>query len=240
MNISERMNNIFHKAGFHIYRYPNDNLRRKLQLMAEYQINKILDVGANEGQFAKDMRKLGFKGEIVSFEPLSSAYAKLCANSRKDRKWAVHNCALGDEDTSGKINMAGNSYSSSILEMLETHINAAPESRYVGKEDVIIKRLDSLFEQFFCDNDNIMLKIDTQGYEKHVIDGAGNSLKKIRLVQLEASLVPLYHGELLLAEMIQYLEHKDFSLIAIESEFENPLNHHLLQVNCIFLNNAAQ
>lgn len=239
MHIFESLKNVFHKVGLQVNRYPHGDLRRRLQLMTEYGINKLLDVGANEGQFAKNMRKLGFKGEIVSFEPVSSAYVKLCAKSRKDRKWAVYNYALGDKDTPGKINIAGNSYSSSIMEMLETHIKAAPESRYVGKESVIIKPLDSLFDQFFCEHDKIMLKIDTQGYEKHVIDGAENSLKKIRLVQLEASLVPLYQGELLLAEMIQYLEHKDFSLIAIESEFENPLNHHLLQVNCIFLNNAT-
>lgn len=223
--------------GMQINRYPNGDIKRRLQLMSEYAINKILDVGANEGQYAQKIRKLGFRGKIISFEPLSTAFIKLSENARKDKNWSVNNYALGNEDNTGVINVAGNSYSSSLLEMLETHKTAAPESKYIGREGIIIKKPDSIFYQFYRANDKVILKIDTQGFEKNVLDGALESLKSILIIQLETSIIPLYNSELILPDMIKFLDQQDFGLIAIENEFENPGNHHLLQVNCIFLNN---
>jgi len=231
------INNVLHKFGIQINRYPNGVLKRRIQLITEYAINKIFDVGANEGQYAQKMRKLGFTGDIISFEPLSSAFAKLKENGKKDKNWYVNNYALGNDNTAGSINVAGNSYSSSLLEMLESHKSAAPESQYIDKEEIIIKKLDSIFDEFYCANDKVMLKIDTQGFEKNVIDGAEESLKKIILIQLETSVIPLYGKEVLLPEMIKFIEKHGFTLIAIEPEFENPNTHHLLQADCIFVNN---
>ena len=61
---------LFRSAGFQINKYPGGDLKRRLQIINYTQIDKILDVGANIGQYAILMRKLGFKGKIVSFESM--------------------------------------------------------------------------------------------------------------------------------------------------------------------------
>ena len=94
-------------------------------------------------------------------------------------------------------------------------MESAPESGYINKEEIEIKRLDSIFNSFSIGNDKVMLKIDTQGYEKSVIDGAAKILDKISLIQLEMSIIPLYEGEMLFMEMINYLDKKGFQLISL-------------------------
>ena len=88
----------------------------------------ILDVGANTGQFAKNLRASGYHGHIISFEPLSSAHAILASAATSDSLWDVaERCAVGASDSWTTINIAGNSYSSSLLPMLDLHREAAPE-----------------------------------------------------------------------------------------------------------------
>ena len=87
--------------------------------LQKFEINLILDVGANQGQFASEIRQCGYAGRIVSFEPLSKAHDKLIQASDGDTKWEVYpRCALGDHNGEVEINIAGNSESSSILPML--------------------------------------------------------------------------------------------------------------------------
>jgi len=122
--------------------------------------------------------------------------------------------------------------------MLPKHIESAPESRFVGQEEIEIKKLDSIFS-LFCDNKNsVMIKIDTQGYEKNVIDGALESLKTIRIIQLEMSIIPLYEKEMLFDEMIKYLDNKGFSLFSLENGFSDLTTGQLLQVDGIFINRS--
>ncbi len=230
------INTYLQKLGYQVNRYPDADFRRRLQFMKDYKINKILDVGANTGQFAMYFRKYGFDGEIISFEPLTSAFNQMRVNAKNDEKWRQYNFALGNENGAGIINISSNSYSSSINEIHDTHKNAAPDSIYVGNEKIEIKRLDDIFKNYYTDDDRIFLKVDTQGYEKNVVDGANNSIQKIILIQLEMSIIPLYKDEMLLPDMIKYLNEKNFELIFIENGFSHPKTQHLLQVDGVFLN----
>ena len=173
---------------------------------------------------------------IISFEPLSAAYSELEKAASKDNNWVINHFALGSENAESMINVAGNSYSSSILNMLPEHESRAPESKYVAKEKIEIKTLDSIFDQYYQDGDNVMLKIDTQGYEKHVILGAGNSLSKIRIIQLEMSVVELYESETSFIDMIRFLDSKGFDLFSMENGFSDPKTGRLLQVDGLFVN----
>jgi FkbM family methyltransferase len=110
--------------------------------------------------------------------------------------WNVYpRCALGDHDGEVEINIAGNSESSSILPMLESHLSAAPESAYEGKEIVPIKTLDAVAGQYLKDAQAPFLKIDTQGFDWLVLDGARDTLPQIKGILVELSLVPLYGGD---------------------------------------------
>jgi FkbM family methyltransferase len=228
--------NLLNKIGFQIKRYPDADISRRLKLINHYKINKILDVGANIGQYSLELRKFGFKGYILSFEPLSGIYSKLKSNAKNDKKWQTFNFAIGNEEGNTLINVAGNTFSSSINNMLESHLKVEPSSRYICTENITIKRLDTIFNSFHSSCDVILLKIDTQGYEKNVLEGASRSLDNILLIQLEMSLIPLYENELILADMIKFLEQKKFELVSLENGFINEETGQLLQVDGIFIN----
>ncbi len=222
--------------GVLITRMPGADLIRRTQILENYNIDVLFDVGANIGQYAQQMRFINYNKKIVSFEPLSKAYGELKETAAKDPQWTACNFALGHEDTQSKINIAGNSYSSSLLDMKEAHVKAAPESEYVAEEEIAVKKLDSVIDDHCSKTDRIMLKVDTQGYEKHVIEGASKSLDRIVLIQLEMSILELYDKEMLMADMINFLDKQGFQLIALENGYENTKTHELIQVDGIFVN----
>jgi len=212
------------------------DLKRRLKIINYCNINTLFDIGANTGDYSKKMRDLGFQHKIISFEPLNDAFGILEKHALKDGNWIVNNYALGDEDTQSIINISGNSCSSSILNMLPKHIESDPDSKYIAQQEIEVKKLDSIFSSFTKKTDNVMVKIDTQGYEKNVIDGAQESLKRVSIIQLEMSIVPLYTNEMLFTEMIKYLESKGFQLFSLENGHYNRNTGQLLQVDGIFVN----
>jgi len=227
------LKSIFRSLGYQINKYQEED---KLKIVKQFGINKLFDVGANIGQYSLYMREIGFNKQIISFEPLNAAYRKLEEVASKDNNWIINNYALGNENAESMINVAGNSYSSSILNMLPEHINRAPESKYVAKEKIEIKTLDSVFNNYYKEGDHVMLKIDTQGYEKNVILGAGNILNKIRIIQLEMSVVGLYENETSFIEMINFLDSKGFELFSLENGFSDAKTGRLLQLDGLFIN----
>lgn len=207
--------------------------------MRKFDIDLILDVGANKGQFATEIRLCGYAGRIVSFEPLSKAHGELLQSSVGDPMWdAYPRCALGDNNGEVEINIAGNSESSSILPMLESHRSAAPESVYQGKEIVPIKTLDTVAGPYLKDARSVFLKIDTQGFEWHVLDGARDTLPHIKGISVELSLVPLYEGQHLWREVIDRLEAAGFTLWAFKPVFSDQTSGRTLQVDGIFYRTA--
>ena len=213
-----------------------NDLKRRLKIIKHFEIDLLFDIGANVGQYAKKMRNLGYNKKIISFEPLKADFEILKRTASRDKYWLVYNYALGDEDTMGYINISGSSDNSSILNMLPKHSESKAGLSYIAKQEIEIKKLDSIFGTFVESENKIMLKIDTQGYEKNVIDGALESLKRISVIQLEMSLVPLYEGEMLIAEMIKYLENKGFHLFSLENGHYNRQTGQLLQADGIFIN----
>ena len=219
--------------GYQINKYHEED---KLKIINQFSINKLFDVGANIGQYSQYMREIGFNKKIISFEPLKTAYQTLAEVASKDNNWIVNNYALGNENAESMINVSGNSFSSSILNMLPEHINRAPESKYIAKEKIEIKKLDSVFNNYYVEGDNVMLKIDTQGYEKNVILGAGNVLNKISIIQLEMSVIGLYENETSFIEMINFLDSKGFELFSLENGFSDSKTGRLLQLDGLFVN----
>jgi FkbM family methyltransferase len=216
--------------------YPDHDLKRRLKIIKNFDINLIFDIGANDGEYSMTMRKFGFKGKIVSFEPLKQAYENLKIKSKNDNNWLINNYALGNDNFKTYINVAGNSVSSSILEMTTSHLKNAPGSEYFGKEEIEVKTLNSIYNKFYSSSNNLMVKIDTQGYEKFVLDGANELFEKIIVLQLEMALITLYKDEYLFKEMLNYLDQIGFQLFYNENGFSNLRTGQLLQVDAIFVN----
>jgi len=215
-------------------KYPSLELRRRKKLLEHHQISKILDVGANSGQYAIETKRLGFKGEIISFEPVKSVYNELKKKAERWSSWECYNYGLGDEDVNTEINISQNTFSSSILNIMPQHVDNDPESKVVDKEKVCIKKLDSIFNTLVDEGENILLKIDVQGFEKKVLDGAKGSLNKIKGIQIEMSIEELYKDEMLYLNMIQLLVSYGFNLCSLENGFYNQKTGKLLQVDGVF------
>jgi FkbM family methyltransferase len=235
--MKELFQKILRKTGYQLEKFPHPDpdLIRRFKIINYCNIDTLFDIGANTGQYAIDMRKFGYRKKIISFEPLKSTFNVLKNAALKDNNWIVNNYAIGNENIKSVINVAGNTDSSSILDMLPLHYNTAPESRYIGQEEIEIKKLDSIFNFFCKEEDRVMIKIDTQGYEKKVIEGATESLNRIIIIQLEMSIVPLYENEMLFIDMINYLDKKGFQLFSFENGFSDRTSGRVLQVDGIFV-----
>ena len=237
MNIKYEIRKLLWKIGYDITKFTPEShpLARRKQIFDAYEIDTVLDIGANTGQFARQIRNdLGYTKRIISFEPLGSAFEVLKLNSEGDPNWKVINIALGDTETKQEINVAANSYSSSLLDILPSQLKAAPESRTIGQEEIEVKRLDTIFDDFCKPTDKIYMKLDTQGFEGTVLKGAEVSLKQIDTLHMEMSLLPLFEGELLFHEMCSLMYDKGYLLIAIEPGISDQESGQLLQVDGIF------
>jgi FkbM family methyltransferase len=224
-------------AGVEVHRFNPESspLARLIKSFEYFDIDLVLDIGANDGQFAQEVRAGGYRGVMVSVEPMATAHKHLSNASKSDVNWHVHpRCAMGSAVGEIELNIAGNSVSSSVLPMLASHSNAAPESAYRGKEIVPLTTVDSIFPTYIGQAKAPFLKIDTQGYEWSVLDGAIETLPKVRGIQMELSLIPLYEGQHLWQESIKRLEAVGFVLWAFEPVFVDQNSGRTLQVDALF------
>jgi FkbM family methyltransferase len=216
------------------YRPEQSIAARRIKLLSNHDISVVFDVGANHGQYANKLREAGYRGRIVSFEPLTTAYKILASNASNDPNWQTVNAALGNYDGKAIINISENSESSSVLDMLPAHLQNNPNSRYIGSEEITVYRLDSIISQYGVDRDNIYLKIDAQGYDGKVIEGAESSLNSVIGLEIECSLIPLYQDDLLLNDMLSIMSIKGYILMSVEPVFINYCTGQVLQIDCIF------
>lgn len=240
------MKPLVHRAlqllGYDIHRFrpaafPEPQLAAALR---SGDVNLVFDVGANAGQFGLKLRQHGYGGRIISFEPLEEPRQRLIEAADADALWEVaERAAIGDRDGEIDIHVSANSYSSSALEVLDAHLRAAPDSRYVGSERVPLRRLDTVALPYLRPDAVAFLKIDTQGFEDRVLDGAARILPQIGGIQLELSVVPLYSGQKLLPEMLERLRSLGFALWGIWPVFVEPDTGRLLQVDATFFRSAG-
>lgn len=228
---------IFRLFGYDFLRYIPENFvsLRRAQILSTQNVNLVLDIGASEGFYALGLRESGYSGHIISFEPLLQSFSFLQQRSESDPLWNCENLAIGDFDSTTEINVSRHKTSSSILPITQKHVNAMPSSVTIAKEKVKVARLDSLFNNIIKPKDRIYLKVDVQGYEKHVLQGATQALKQIRAIELELSLIQLYEGSPVLSEMLEYMDKLDYELVSIEHVFSEPKTGYMLQADGIFI-----
>lgn len=221
------------RAGIEISRDPY--LKRVVRLMELLETDTVIDVGANEGQFGRDLRALGFDGRILSFEPLSGPYDRLVKATAHDKRWTAFQAAVSDGPGPINIHIARNSVSSSALPMMDAHLNADPSSTYVGQETVPATTVDAIVADYHVDPGASYLKVDVQGLESSVLDGAPSTLQSFAAVQLEVSLVPLYAGQSLMDDLVSRMGKHGFEMWILMPEFSDRLTGRTLQCDSVFV-----
>lgn len=211
-----------------------NHIQRRVALMKRRGINLVLDVGANKGQYGQLLRNLGFRGRIVSFEPLSDAFAELQRVTATDPFWECHNIGLSDGDGTAAINVSANSYSSSFLPVSARSVQIEPGIAYVARQEAQLRRLDGMIDQIARPNEAIYLKIDTQGYELNVLKGALKALSRVRLIQLETAFFEGYQGQPLIEDIIRFLRELGYRIVAIEPGWEDSKTAEMLETDLIF------
>jgi FkbM family methyltransferase len=230
---------IFNSVGLDIKRYPSHEMKSRKKFMEYGSYDLVIDVGANVGQYVDEIRNIyKYKKRIVSFEPIKNAFDELTKRYNGDKLWEGFNFALGDSERVDYINISKHSASSSILKFNDEYLEKNKELDTVGKEGIHIFKLDDIFDKIIQKkSNNVLIKIDTQGYDKKVLIGAEKSLKKIKGIQIELSIKELYSGEALFLDVMNYLKIHNFDLYSLEPYYYDPNTHELLQVEAYFLNN---
>lgn len=234
-NMKQAVKNFIRGMGYDLHKASSNPIFQLGQSLRVHDIDLILDIGANVGQFAKGLREIGYKGRIVSFEPLVDAHHILSQTARGATGWAVHErCAIGDRIGTTQINVSANSVSSSVLPMLQSHSEAAPKSVFTRTEETPIQTVDSIADRYMTASNLTLIKIDTQGFEWQVLDGAAETLKRAKGVMVELSLVQLYFGQRLWQDIIVRLETQGFDLWSLNPAFVDPQDGRMLQLDGLF------
>lgn len=196
------------------------------------KIDVVLDVGANSGQFGQKLRGFGYRGVIVSYEPVSSAFKSLEGIAKSDDKWTVHNFAIGAESGQLKINISANSKFSSALSVRDSAQQFHGGIVTGGVESVPVWTLDHVARE--CEG-NILIKIDTQGFERHVIEGGGKTVARSKGVLMEVPIIALYNNSWRLGEAIEYMDSIGFVPTQIDPVNYHPIDRQaLVEIDCLF------
>lgn len=226
-----------------IHQYPEIMALRRF--LSTFSVDALIDVGANEGQYALQARRdAGFTGHIFSFEPNPEVFAILARLAVRDPKWHVHHLALSDRDGTVSFNiMAANQFSSIAQPAGQLDPIFAARNRVERSVAVECRRLDGLLDELLTHHglSRPFLKMDTQGHDRAVCDGAGERLRDMTGVQTELAVRPQYEGASEYRAMIAWLEEKGFAPNAF---FANNKGHFplLVEMDGLFIRSdlAAQ
>jgi FkbM family methyltransferase len=223
------------RVGLDVQRYPHaDPLFQVAHLLRVRDIEYVLDIGANTGQYVQHLRRLGYRRFVVSVEPLSDAAAQLRRNAERDALWVVEQAAVGAQAGEATLNVAGNSVSSSIAAMLDRHVAGAPESVTVRTEQVRVVTVDELVAKHRPPLERTFIKIDVQGFERQVFAGAEQTLAEVAGVQVELGLAPLYDGQIDLDEGVEMMRDLGFVLVTVLPGFTDQRTGETLQCDGVF------
>ena len=233
MSARTRVRRLLRRLGYDV------TLRRPTlaDLLRQRGVDVVLDVGANQGQFALGLRAWGWGGRVVSFEPLPAALDVLRARAASDPGWDVAPVALGDAAGTAALHVSELDVFSSLRRPLPAAEAFDRRARTVRTVDVDVRRLDDVFDDWVQPSKRAFLKIDTQGHEGAVLDGAVGVLDRVEGVQLELGVSALYDGEHLAPAMISRMADAGFRIAQVLPVVYDPADGFasLMQLDAVFV-----
>jgi len=227
--------------GLEVYRKKNSHQKYSHHLtkvLERYDIDTVIDVGANVGQFSLDLRDCGYEKKIISFEPIKCCYEILKKITKNDQDWICVNAGLGEKIESKEINVYDNSTFSSIYDNNQySETIFANSLKSHSKELIKIVTLESwLLANSDYINNRMFLKIDTQGYDLNVLIGAKSFLESFVGVSTELSFTPIYAESPSHLTVLDYLERKNFATTGIFTVARDPNSFRLIESDCVTIN----
>lgn len=211
------------RLGYDLVRYPGGRCDALWPAWVDLlrqggEIQTVFDVGANRGQTIAWFRPLFPQAQIHAFEPFAPAFSELCAVAKGDPKVKPVRLALGERSGSATLHQNSHDTTNSLL------VNA-PDARLhtpphmcipSGESTVPLERLDHYCSAAGIDRIDV-LKIDAQGYERHILSGAGEMLRPsiIRGLFLEVMFVDYYQGQSWCGELLELLRGRGYRLFGL-------------------------
>lgn len=224
------------------YRISKSNLNNCEYLRLSYLLDLLstcylIDVGANIGQFAHNLRIAGYEDYIFSIEPLPDAHKVLKAQSKNDRRWfVVENLAVSDYSGETQINITSKSACSSLLKPTNFLLNSLSFSKLLSTQTVKVETISKVVSTYLPEKVPFALKIDTQGNEYDVLKGAASVISRCSLVYVETSEIPLYDGCLTSQDIILLMQSYGFDIWFKDLNIVNPTDCSAIQYDICFVN----
>jgi FkbM family methyltransferase len=225
----------FRSVGLRLSRLSSSFESSMMAAIRRNRIETVIDVGANAGQFAQEIRRLGFTGAIHSFEPLPDVAQTLRSIATADRSWSVHECALGASDEQVGFFVTSNLVSSSLLRPLDFDLHSRAGAVTSQTIQVPLRRLSTMASSELKDVEweRTFLKIDVQGAEHLVLQGAGDLLTKLPLVMTEVSFQALYEDSASWIDLIRYCSANGLTVTDFQKVFRDPVECRVLQTDLL-------
>jgi FkbM family methyltransferase len=203
---------------------------------ARYGVNCVLDVGANRGQYARRLRRAGYTGRIVSFEPVPEEFARLSAAAAGDPAWLVRPVALGSQDGSLEMYVTPGTLSSP-LPATDFGGRRFPSLRETERHEVPVRRLEDLLDEVLdgLPGPRPFLKMDTQGYDVEVFRGLGKRAREFVGLQSEVALMRLYEGMPRMAEALAVYEEAGFEVSGMYPVNREENSGRVLEFDCLMV-----
>jgi FkbM family methyltransferase len=186
---------------------------RTTKLLQHHGIDFVIDIGANTGQFAESLYDFGYRHRTLSFEPISEVHDGLVERAKTYPNWTIaERCVIGERDGEVEFNVTDDSVFSSVLSIKNDFVEQVGRSQIVRREKVPMYRLDTILPRYAPASEaTILLKVDTQGYEKQVLAGAEETLKHVKGIKIEMPLYPIYeHSEFNFYEIVDFVRSRGF------------------------------
>ncbi|MEU2283368.1 FkbM family methyltransferase [Streptomyces sp. NPDC013178] len=201
-----------------------------------YGVNCVFDVGANTGQYARRLRRLGYRGRIVSFEPAPDTFARLEQAAASDPEWRVYPCALGREDTAAALHTGWKTMNSLLA---PSDYGKGRYARFATSDtaQIPVRRLDGILDEALegLTGPRPFLKMDTQGYDLEVFAGAGERIAQFVGLQSEVAVLRLYEGSPPMAEAIAAYEAGGFGVTGMYPVTREATTGRVIEFDCVMM-----
>jgi FkbM family methyltransferase len=201
---------------------------------AAFSFRTLIDIGAADGEYGAFIVQHQRIRYAYFFEPRKDCQVQLGVVAAKVEHGAVFPVALGDKDGNVKFIETAYGPSSSILPAMPHALGGFPQIQPKAELVVPLRKLDNVLAERHIEDD-LLIKVDVQGFEDRVIRGGARTFRRAKAVLIEMSFVPLYQGQLLFEEVHQSLVQAGLRFAGIKNQVVSPDTERPVFAHCVYI-----